>query len=285
MFGRRADGKVIKGLSGFFKVIPYIMPTRVDATNYSEMDLDCRPISQYVREKGAEGINISFMSVLIAAYVRSIAEKPDINRFVVNKRIYARNHIAVCFVVLKADGNQTGEETVVKIICDPKDTVFDIAEKVNRAIDDNRKAGSNNATDKLVNLLFRIPFLAGFLVGCLKLLDRYGLLPRAVINASPFHTSMFITNMASIKMNSIYHHCYNFGTTGVFISMGTKVKKESIRHDGGRVVRQIMPLKIATDERICSGAAYAHHFYNFQKYLANPAVLETPPETVNKDLK
>lgn len=283
MFGRRADGRVIKGLSGFFKVVPYIMPTRVDATNYIELELDCRPASQFIREKAAEGTDISFMSVIIAAFVRSIADRPDVNRFVVNRKIYARNHIAVCFVVLKADG--TGEETVVKIFCEPTDTVAEIAEKVNTAIETNRKAGANNATDKLVNILFRIPLLASFLVSVLKLMDRYGLLPRAVIDASPFHTSMFITNMASIKMNSIYHHCYNFGTTGVFISMGTKYKTETIRHDGSRIVRQVMPLKVSTDERICSGAAYAHHLFNFQKFMAGPTVLETPPEVVNKDLK
>ena len=285
MFGKRADGRAIRSLNGFFKTIPYIMPTRVDATNYINLEIDCRAASQFIHEKAGDGMQISFMSVIIAAFVRTLAAYPCINRFVVNRRIYARNHIAVCFVVLKKDENGVEDETVVKIQCAPTDTVYDIAKKVNDAIEENRQTGSNNAMDHLVDNLFRIPALAGFLLGILRLLDRFGLLPRSLLDASPFHTSLFVTNMASIKMGSIFHHIYNFGTTGAFLSMGSKVKKEVIRHDNSRVIRQVMPLNVSVDERICSGAAFARMFFSFQRYLQNPELLAVPPEKVEEDVK
>ncbi len=285
MFGRRPDGKTIKSLGGFFKVVPFIMPTRVDATNLVSLEIDCRAVTEFIRGKAAEGVNVSFMSVIMAAFVRAMSQDPSVNRFVVNRHIYARNHIAICFVVLKKDENGVEDETVVKVFCKPEDTVFDIAARVNEIIEQNRKTENSNNMDKFVDMLFRIPGLAGFLIGFLKMLDRWGLLPRSVIDLSPFHASLFITNMASIKMNSIFHHIYNFGTTSIFLSMGTKYKKEQIRHDNSRVVHTVMPLNVSTDERICSGAAYARCFFAFQHYMQHPEELETPPAEVKPELK
>lgn len=49
-------------------------------------------------------------------------------------------------------------------------------------------------------------------------------MPKAVINASPFHTSVFLTNVGSLGIDSVYHHLYNFGTTSLFFAMGKKKK-------------------------------------------------------------
>ncbi len=57
--------------------------------------------------------------------------------------------------------------------------------------------------------------------GLVKLMDRCGLLPRKIIDLSPFHTSLFITNLASINTEAIFHHCYEFGTTSVFVCMAS----------------------------------------------------------------
>lgn len=40
------------------------------------------------------------------------------------------------------------------------------------------------------------------------------------MDALPFHTSLFVTNMASIGMTRVYHHIYNFGDTTMFLSLG-----------------------------------------------------------------
>ena len=80
-----------------------------------------------------------------------------------------------------------------------------------------------NKTDNLVNILNIIPngFIL-FVVKFLKFLDKHGIMPKAVIKASPFHTSVFLTNVGSLGIDSIYHHIYNFGTTSLFFSMGRR---------------------------------------------------------------
>ena len=119
-------------------------------------------------------------------------------------------------------------------------------------------------------------------IGLIKFVDKYFTLPFSIINASPFHTSLFVTNLASIRTNTIHHHLYEFGTTGIFISMGQPKKKAVV--NGETVEEQkIMELGIVTDERIANGHYYGRCFRELNRYLKNPELLETKPETVVKD--
>jgi len=111
-------------------------------------------------------------------------------------------------------------------------------------------------------------------------LDRHGLLPKAIIDASPFHTSLVISNLASIRTNHIFHHVYEFGTTGILITMGNS--REIPKRVGGEIIHEkCMPLGIVMDERICSGSYFALAFRRMKKYLSNPSLLEAPPEVLN----
>ena len=96
-------------------------------------------------------------------------------------------------------------------------------EKIKRAIAANEKTEQSNSTDHFARFMFSVPGLPRFVVGLAYFLDKHGLLPRKVIDLSPFHTSLFITNLASIKTSYIHHHCYEFGTTSVFVCMGKPV--------------------------------------------------------------
>ena len=127
-----------------------------------------------------------------------------------------------------------------------------------------------------------MPLLPDIIVSAARLLDRYGLLPSFIHQASPFHTSLFVTNLASIRTNTIHHHLYEFGTTGVFISMGQPEKK--IVKNGELIEEQkIMPLGIVTDERIANGHYYGRCFRELTKYYKNPKLLEEKPESIVKD--
>ena len=109
-------------------------------------------------------------------------------------------------------------------------------------------------------------------------MDRLGILPRKIIDLSPFHTSLFITNLASIKTRSIYHHCYEFGTTSVFVCMG-KPEVAFGREPGKR--KKVLPLGIVMDERICTGVEYARFAVTLRQLLMHPERLEGPAETVS----
>lgn len=274
MFGRRPDGKADKKIDPIVRVTSMFMPQRCDAQVMIKQELDYEPISAYIKKKRAEGFRISLMNVIVAAFVKTVCEYPEFNRFIMNKKIYQRNEICVSHAMLKKQVDETINETTVKLFFDETDNIYTVTEKMNREIEENRKIENENFTDKLAKFFLSFPLLPSLAIGFVKLLDRYGLLPKVIINASPFHTSMFITNMASIRMNYVYHHIYNFGTTSVFFSMGQQETKITVDKDNNIIKKPIIPLGVVIDERICSGAEYARGVKLMFKYMANPELLE-----------
>lgn len=275
----RTDGYRVRGKDAMYELVPYIMPYRYDASNSVTVDIDLGLMQDYVRKCRKKGINMSHMSIIIAGALRIASQNPFLNRFVMNRKIYARNHFCVSFVTLQPGKTS---DTVNKIYFNLDDDIFTVNQKVQDAIERTQEPTSENALDRLMASLVRIPFLVGAAVGVLKFIDKYFTLPFSILNASPFHTSLFITNLASIRTNAIYHHLYEFGTTGIFISMGQPEKR--IEKNGETVEeRKIMPLGIVTDERIANGHYYGRCFRELNRYYKNPELLETPPEKVVKD--
>ena len=275
----RADGYRVRTNDAMYELVPYIMPYRYDASNSVTVDIDLDLMQDYIRKCRKNGIHMSHMSIIIAGALRIASQNPFLNRFVMNRKIYARNHFCVSFVTLQPGKTS---DTVNKLYFNLDDDIFTVNRKVQEAIERTQQPTSQNALDKLMASLVRIPFLVGAAVGVLKFIDKYFTLPFSIINASPFHTSLFITNLASIRTNAIYHHLYEFGTTGIFISMGQPERR--IEKNGETVEeKKIMPLGIVTDERIANGHYYGRCFRELNRYYKNPELLEVPPEQVVRD--
>lgn len=276
----RRDGKRLKGADAMYTVAAHIMARRSDAMNMITIDIPLEPMKKYLNKVRKEGKHVSHLALIIAAYLRTAAEFPELNRFVVNKKFYARKEFAVGMVVLKSGDRSHG--IMSKCFFNLDDNIFEVNDKINSYVEKNRSTKSNNKTERLINILLSLPGLLRFGVPFLKLLDRYGLLPKSIIDASPFHISLAISNLASIKTNHIYHHCYDFGTTSVFITMGnTREIPKTV--DGEIVLEKYMPMGVVMDERICSGGYFAQAFKRFRGYLQDPEILEQRPEKVIPD--
>ncbi len=277
----RPDGKRIKNAEPMYQVAAYLMNKRVDSMNMITVDLPLDPMNDYIHKKrNKDGVVITHMALLVAAYLRTACEYPALNRFVVNKKIYARNEFCVGLVVLKTD--DPGNGIMSKIYFDMNDTIFDVQRKIDEYIEANRTSEKDNSTEKMIKKLLKIPGLCNFGVGTFRFLDKHGMLPKSVIDASPFHESLLLSNLASIRTNHIYHHVYEFGTTSVSITMGNPrmVPKMS---KGEVVFEKTLPLGVVMDERICSGSYFARVFKRVLGYLKDPTLLEVPPEVINKD--
>lgn len=277
MFGHRSDGRKIKTLPAFFKVIPSVMLERNDSQVLYKQVIPIKYLDEYIDNKAKDGIKIAYMHIIYAAIVRVIAERPRLNRFVMNGTTYARNKIYVSLAI-KKNLTDDGVETTTKIEYQGTETIFDIKQKLDAIIEQNKEVEANNETDKLAKTLGLIPTgLIRVAVKFLKFLDRHGLLPKAIIKASPFHTSVFLTNVGSLGIDTIYHHLYNFGTTSMFFSMGKK-KKSFIYEDEEIKEEKCITLAFVGDERICDGYYYANSFKSLFRYLKKPELLETAPD-------
>lgn len=276
----RADGRRLKNTDPMYRVAAHIMDKRIDSMNMTTIDIPYQPIQDYVNKKRKDGVSISHMAIIIAAYIRTMAKFPELNRFIVNKKVYHRNEIAVGMVVLQS--LESHEGTMSKMYFDKANTVFDVNDTINKYVAENREAPENNGTEKIIKILLSIPGLLTVGVKLFKFLDKHGLLPKAIIDMSPFHMSLGITNLASIRTNHIYHHCYEFGTTSVFLAMGNL--RDIPKRKGGEIIfERSMPIGVTMDERICSGSYFATAFRYMKKLLANPEVLELPPEEIIED--
>ena len=268
----RPDGTRVKGLTPIVQALPYIMPKRYDAQNWASDYVDEEIIKGFIRQKRREGQHVTHMSVLVAAYYKAALENPKVNYFIMNRKVYKRNHFCFSFVILKTREDGTPDETALKVFLEPEDDVFTISRKIKELVDRNQETAHNNNTDKFANLAFSTPGLARFVFWLAYHLDLHGLLPRKIIDLSPFHTSLFVTNLASINTRCIYHHCYEFGTTSVFICMG-KPTLDPLSPAGSR--KKHMPLGVVMDERIATGIEYSRFFAAFERYLKKPELLES----------
>jgi hypothetical protein len=259
------------------------MPMRCDAQVFLDHKLDFEKLSRYIARKAQEGHKVSFMQLIAAAYVRAVSQHPEINRFIFNKQYYSRNNCSISYAVLKDPQDFNSPEVTVRIQFDLTDTVFDVCDRMNDAVEKARATEEGDFVIRLAKAVLKIPGLTTVIVALVKLLDRYGLAPKALLGDLPFYSGLFVSNNASIGLHHVWHHIYNFGNVSLFMILGTVVKEAVADAEGKTRMRRMLPLGITADERICSGAHYAAFFADVMHFLAEPEVLEVPPENVKFD--
>lgn len=276
---KRSDGRLIKGVDPFFKLIPHIMENRTGSQVFYKQCFESKITDEYMRRNRETMPDISLMSIIISALVRTIAIRPALNRFVVNGQIFARHDIEISFVVKKTLKDDS-PETTIKLKFNGTETIKDITEAIAKAIHENLKDSGSNDTDKLAERFMKLPNgIIKAVVGFIKWLDRHGMIPRSVIDASPFHVSVFLTNMRSIKLDYLYHHLYDFGTASLFVSMGRTHKNAEDKSKNNFYIGYTI------DERICDGFYLSNTMRIFENFLNDPASMEEKLEAKTEDIK
>lgn len=284
-FGDRIDGRLLRTYPPYNMFTPFVMKDRNDATNYFSDSIEVTEIDRWLREKRAEGYKgMGMLHMFLASYVRTVAYRPALNRFVSGQHVFARSYIEVLMTVKKAFSDDA-EETTIKVKFLPSDTIFDIYRKISEKIDEVKSADSSNGTDKFVETFAHMPrIFLNSMVGILKMLDYLGWLPQSLLDISPFHGSMIITDLGSIGIPPVYHHIYNFGNLPLFIAFGAKRRCVELDASGHPVERKYIDYRASIDERTCDGFYMAGSFKYLKYYMKNPRLLEAPPEKVVQDI-
>ena len=284
--GDRKDGRLVRTAQPMTKMMAFIMKNRCDAMNMFADEMDVTETDVFCKkmiENGYEGF--SFLHIMLAAYVRVISQKPALNRFISGQRIYARKNIEVNMVI-KKDMREDSPDTAISVIFEPDDTVVDVYEKFNAAVQkEKNKEDLDSGFDKTAGTLASLPRpILRAAVGLLFWLDYHGWLPKFLTDLSPFHGSMIITSMGSLGIKPIYHHIYNFGNLPVFISYGIKRTAHRQKRDGTTEQRRMVDIKVVTDERICDGFYFASAFKMIRRLVEHPEPLMTRPEQIVEDI-
>lgn len=284
-FGDRKDGRLLRSLPAFNKFIPYIMPARNDRTNQYEESFEVSSVDRMLRRLRVDGYKgIGILHFLIAGYIRGLSMLPGMNRFVVGRRVYARNNIEVVMTV-KRSLAVDATETTIKVEFEPTDTIIDVYRKMTEKIDEIKTSEDTNNTEDVADALCRAPrFLLRFAVAVIRMLDYFGWLPESLTSASPFHGSMIITDLGSLRIGPVYHHIYNFGTLPVFVAFGAKRHSYELDRHGEMVDRKYIDCKFVMDEGTVDGHYYAQFLQAFRYMFLHPELLEAPPTRVVEDV-
>ena len=286
-WGDRIDGRRVRTLHPMDQITAYFQWERNICSNLFSESFEITHIDRYIRQKRREGYtDFGITHVLLAAYVRGVAKYPQLNRFISGQKVFSRGEdIQYCMVVKKTMSVES-PDTSIKVHLNPRDTAIDVYEKLNAAMKSVKETQElDSGVDNLIQYLNLIPgLLLKFTVWLLKFLDYFGLLPKFLLELSPFHGSLFFTSMGSLGIQPIYHHLYDFGNLPVFGAFGCKRKAVEVLEDGSIVTRKYIDVKFVTDERIVDGYYYATFFKYFRRLLSKPEVLDNPPEEVVRDI-
>ena len=284
-FGDRKEGRLLRSLDPYTKFMPYIMPTRNDGCNQYEESFEVTQVDRRLRALRREGYKgIGMLHFIIASYVRCVSMLPGVNRFVVGRRIFARNNIEIVMTV-KRSMSVDATETSIKVIFEPTDTIFDVYRKMNEKIEEIKSSDESTSTDDVAQTLCSLPRgILRLAVAVLRVMDYFGWIPQGLLDASPFHGSMIITDLGSLRLAPIYHHIYNFGTLPVFIAFGAKYHKYELNRKGELCDNKYIDLKCVMDERMCDGHYYSQFLQGMRYIFLHPEIIETPPTRVVEDI-
>lgn len=283
--GDRMDGRRIRTAPVMEQIAPYFMVERNESSNLFSESVEITALEQYIRRKRKEGLTgLGVTHMMLIAYVRTVAKYPSLNRFIGGQKIYTHGEDIVLCMTVKKEMSTSAPDTVIKLHMNPRDTTEDLYRKFNEQVALAKKEMEQTSVDTTAGALLMIPGVFLRLVfSLLKLLDYYGLLPRFLLEVSPFHGSAYFTALGSLGIKPVYHHLYDFGTIPVFCAFGSKQKKEEIVN-GEVVTRKYVDVKFTLDERICDGFYYASAIKYMLRLLRHPEALDAPPEEVRQDI-
>ena len=155
----------------------------------------------------------------------------------------------------------------------------------NEKIDEIKSSEENNGTEDFADTVAHLPrFLLRFALTILRVMDYFGWIPMSLLNISPFHGSMIITDLGSLRIGPIYHHIYNFGTLPAFIAFGAKRHAYELNRHGEMVDKKYVDCKFVLDEGIVDGHYWAQMLLAYRYMFEHPEMLLSPPSKVVEDI-
>jgi len=276
-WGDRKDATLLRHEDALHFIMGVIYPSRPDNEAYISERIDLTAINEYLARRNVEGIDFkyTFFHLIVTALVKTVTLRPKLNRFFANGNYYQRDKITTAFVV-KKEFNDTSEEKMAFLEAKPEDTLESIHDTI-RDIVRSTRSGEQNTTDDSMDLFNKMPrWFAKFLLHILMWLDKRGLVPNSLIADDPNYSTVFISNLGSIKLKCGYHHLSTWGTASIFVIIGEKKWTPLYDQHGFVKMYEALDLGLTVDERIADGYYYAKSIRLLKYLLEHPEELEKP---------
>ena len=275
--GDRRDGRLLRELDSLHFITGIIYPNRCDNEAYVSERIDLTAMNAYLAEKNQTETEFPYtmFHLVVAALLRTITQRPKLNRFIVNSNFYQRNEVSAAFVVKKQFSDK-GAEALAFLHSREDNTLADVHEYIRRQVQDCRSEKVDSSTENM-DILNKLPrWLGKTAVKFIMWLDKHGWVPKDMVATDPYYSSVTLSNLGSIKLKCGYHHLTNWGTCSLFCIIGEKKKSPFFNEDGSVDMRETLDLGLTIDERLADGYYYSKSVRMLKYLLEHPEELEKP---------
>ena len=273
-WGDRRDARMVRDNDPLHFFVPYLYPHRADNEAVVTEQIDLTAMNAFLAEKNAGRTEdrYTLMHAIVAALVRTITLRPKMNRFIQGNRLYQRDDLTTGFVVKKQFADN-GAEALAFLKWGPETTIDTVHEKVMAEIHECRSDKLDNSTAGMEKFTHLPRWMMRIAIRILFILDYYGRAPYSLVKKDPNYSTVFISNLGSIKLNANYHHLCNCGTTSIFLVIGKKHLAPIYDEKGNMEMHEVVDLSITLDERIADGYYYSKSVQILKHLLQHPEML------------
>ena len=275
--GDRFDAKYLKDVDSMHFIMPFMYPDRCDNQAFFTFKIDLTNLNEYLEKKNAENPDYKYnmFQCVVTAALKTIFLRSKLSIFIHNRKMYRRNEVSAAFTV-KQEFSDNGGEVLAFLHAKPEWNIDDVHNEIRRQLLKLKTKGYTDESTSIMDKLNKAPkWITRPLIGGICRLEKKGLIPPALVETDPYHSSIVLANLGSIGLPNGYHHLTNWGTTSMFLLIGTIGRLPFYENDSV-TFRDGVELGFTVDERIADGFYFARSIKMLQLFLDQPELLERP---------
>ncbi|MBQ1438222.1 MAG: 2-oxo acid dehydrogenase subunit E2 [Solobacterium sp.] len=275
--GDRFDATYLKDVDSMHFIMPFMYPDRCDNQAFFTFKIDLTNLNAYLAKKNADNPEYKYnmFQCVVTAALKTIFLRSKLSIFIHNRKMYRRNEVSAAFTV-KQEFADNGGEVLAFLHAKPEWTIDDVHNEIHRQLLKLKKKGYTDESTSIMDKLNKAPkWITRPLIGGICRLEKKGLIPPALVETDPYHSSIVLANLGSIGLPNGYHHLTNWGTTSMFLLIGTIGRLPFYENDTV-TFRDGVEIGFTVDERIADGFYFARSIKMLQLFLEQPELLERP---------
>ena len=275
--GDRFDATYLKDVDSMHFIMPFMYPDRCDNQAFFTFKIDLTNLNAYLAKKNADipEYKYNMFQCVVAAALKTIFLRSKLSIFIHNRKMYRRNEVSAAFTV-KQEFADNGGEVLAFLHAKPEWTIDDVHNEIHRQLLKLKTKGYADESTSIIDKLNKAPkWITRPLIGGICRLEKIGLIPPAMVETDPYHSSIVLANLGSIGLPNGYHHLTNWGTTSMFLLIGTIGRLPFYENDTV-TFRDGVEIGFTVDERIADGFYFARSIKMLQLFLDQPELLERP---------
>ena len=280
-FGDRKDAWLLRNQDGLHILMPFMYPKKCDNEAFIREQIDLTAINKYLEKKNSSNQHPEFpykvFHVIVAAFAKTVYHRPKMNQFVRGQRLWERKEFSEAFMV-KRQFTDSAKEGIAFLTFPQQGEHYIPIEFVHEKLFKiiyPLKQGKGDSISNTIDILTKFPhWVVRLFMAFISWLDFHGRVPASLMKGDPSYSTVFLSNLGSIKLNAGYHHLSERGSNSIFVTVGEYHPAPFYDEKGNVEMRQVLDIGITLDERIADGYYYSKTIKLLKYLLSNPELLD-----------